>query len=106
MTVNAARLREFVNVGAGNDTEIDECIAAARDLVESHVGSCAEDVPNGVYERAWLLVAAEMFNQGQAPNGIINQQYDEGAGAVIRIGSDPMRPAYPLLARFIPPRLA
>lgn len=106
MAVDVARLRAFVNTSSNDDADLESCLATSRVLLDGHIGDCARDVPDAVYERALLVVAAEMFNQAKAPNGILNQQYDEGAGSVIRIGSDPMRPAYPLLSRYVPPRIA
>lgn len=81
---------------------VDECLSAGDDEVPY-------DVPATVLDRAYLLVAAEMFNQDQAPNGILNQQYETVDGMVatpVRISSDPMRPAYALLSRWVPPVIA
>lgn len=105
MAVDLDRLRTFVNAGAENDDELNECLAVAAVLVTSHLGVAITDVPPVVLDRVTLLVAAEMFNQGRAPNGILNQQFDEAVGFT-RVGSDPLRPAYALLAQYIPPRVS
>lgn len=111
----AADLRKLVGVSTSeaSDSDLDGYLSVAASMVDEYltggeaVGAVPYAVPGPVLDRAYLLVAAEMFNQDQAPNGILNQQYDvEGGGTVaapIRLNSDPMRPAYAVLARWVPP---
>jgi hypothetical protein len=111
----ASDLRALVGVSPSEaaDGDLDGYLSVAAALVDEHLtGGEAADavpytVPDAVLDRAYLLVAAEMFNQDQAPNGILNQQYEvEGGGTVsapVRLSADPMRLAYALLSRWVPP---
>jgi hypothetical protein len=105
VAVTTSDLRSLV--GAGSETT-DAELTGHIETAEELVGAYVEDnvVPVGILDRCYLVVAAEMFNQDQAPNGVLNQQYDTEDGTIatpIRIGADPLRPAYPLLARWVLP---
>lgn len=102
--VTATQLRAFVNTGDDHDVELQSCLDTCRELIEAYIDGAK--VPDRIYGRALLLAAAEMFNQGQAPNGVVNQQYDDAVEVPVRIGSDPLRPAYPLLSRWVDPVIA
>ena len=111
MAVAAADLRSELNAGAVNtggvtDELLTSCINVADELLKEYAGDTyrtAGDIPVLVAERAWLAVAVEIFNQRKAPNGVLNQAFTTGAGGVaaVRIGADPLRPAYGLLGRFL-----
>ena len=106
-------LRQEVGASASDDALLQRCLDLAIVLVEHHVDdSTAADetpieIPETVLERAIMVTAAEAFAQRNAPNGVLNQQYSAGDGdlvaAPIRIGADPMRPAYPLLDKYLIP---
>lgn len=104
MVITLEQLRDFVRTADGEDfdTELQSCIDVTDKLLDELLEDALETVPEEVRDRAHLLSAAEMFNQGQAPNGVLNQQYDDGTSAPIRIGADPLRPAYPLVGRYLP----
>lgn len=102
-----ANLRRLVGAGAAiTDATLQEYLDEAAGELGPYVeDKIVEAIPDGTFGRAQLIVAVEMYNQDKAPNGILNQQYDAGDGLVstpIRIGSDPLRPAYPILARYMP----
>lgn len=111
MAVDAAAIR--AEVGAGVPTSIPDafltsCIAVADELLKQYAGDdyrTAGTIPVTVAEKAWLAVAVEIFNQRRAPNGVLTQQFatpDGGAGGVaVRVGADPLRPAYGLLKRYL-----
>lgn len=105
MAVTQERLRNFVGASTSDNDELDSCLAATKDLLDEHLEDVdpASAVPVNVYDRAHLLAAAEMFNQGKAPNGFLNQQFEDGTEVPVRIGADPLRPAYPLLSKWVPP---
>lgn len=109
MALDAATLRTFIaaSVSGAPDETMDALIDNADVLVESYIEDLpADTVPATILERAKMLVAAELWNQDQAPNGVLNQQYESPDGMVdapIRIGTDPLRPAYALLARWVAP---
>jgi hypothetical protein len=111
VAVDKEQVREHVGAGADQLDECEACLLVVRELLDEHLrdGGADGQVPDHVYDRALLLSAAELFNQGQAPNGVLNQQYDsgDGLGAVtpIRIGADPLRPAYPLVERWVLPAI-
>lgn len=110
MALDAATLRTFVAASSSEapDAALDDLLATAEVLVESYTEDLdAEiEIPAPILERAQLLVAAELWNQDQAPNGFLNQQFESPDGmtsAPVRIGTDPLRPAYALLARWVDP---
>lgn len=113
MTINVGTLRSAV--GASSDElNLQAIVDAAKAVLDEYLEDRLVDattsepmvVPDATYDRAHLVVAIEMFNQDKAPNGVLNQVYDLGGGDVsstpVRIGADPLRPAYPLLARYMP----
>lgn len=96
-SVTVAALRAHARAGATvTDAVLQNCIDTATDLVNDYIGEVL--VPAARVDRAVLLVANECLQQNLSPNGVLNQQYDAGDGSVpLRIGRDPMTPAYPLL---------
>jgi hypothetical protein len=85
------------------DDKVAGALNAAVELVAKHIG--ATEIPSTVVDRAVLLVAVEELNQDKAPNGVLNQFFDAGTGDAsatpVRIGRDPMKPAYPILAPWV-----
>lgn len=112
MAVTAEQVRAFVNVDSDADNEVQSCLVAAKALLDEYVEDVPTDendqttLPDAIYDRAWLLVAAELFHQDRAPNGVLNQQFEDGPPVPIRVSADPLRPAYPLLASWVPPVIA
>ncbi|NYD43936.1 hypothetical protein [Nocardioides panaciterrulae] len=108
MAVDATQLRaELNNVPAAtvSDTVLSNCVSVANELLKQYAGATyLTDLPTVIAEKAWLAVAVELFNQRRAPNGVLTQQFstpDGGASVPVRIGADPLRPAYGLLSRWI-----
>src|SRR5689334_6742053 len=106
MAVTRDNLLAEVNTTPQDNTVLDKSLAASKALLDKYVAEFADDpvdgVPGEVFDEAWLAVAVDMFNRHQAPNGVLNQQYDLADGGVaaaaVRISSDPLRAARPLLA--------
>jgi hypothetical protein len=104
MAVTAAELRAHAKVSetTAPDSVLNQCIATAGEQLKTYVGTNV--VPAATMARAELLVANECLQQNLAPNGVLNQSYDQGDGSVpLRIGRDPLSPAYPLLSQYVPP---
>lgn len=101
MTVTASAVRAEINasVQTVSDEKLDAAIAVSTELVLKYVGEA--EVPTPVFDRAVLLASVEQINQDKAPNGVLNQFFDAGTGensaTPVRIGRDPMKPAYPVL---------
>lgn len=113
MAVVAADLRAELNAGpadsaggVSNDL-LTNCIAVADELLKQYAGEdyrTAGTIPIFVAEKAWLAVSVEIFNQRKAPNGVLNQAFSTDGGTfaqAVRIGADPLRPAYGLLKRYL-----
>lgn len=100
MTVDATKLRNHAHAGPQiTDEELNDCLESAAELLKELIGR--KVVPPKTYDRALLLVANEQLQQDLAPNGLLNQQFDNGTEAIpIRIGRDPLTPAYPILEPF------
>ena len=112
MAVDATALRTELGAGAAGavggvpDELLDNCVTVADELLKEYAGDdyrTAGTIPVTVAEKAWLAVAVEIFNQRKAPNGVLNQAFTavDGVPAAVRVGSDPLRPAYGLLRRFL-----
>lgn len=114
MAVTKEQVRAELNASAEtvSDTKIDAEIAIATAMVNKHLGGSDDGaapnplpVPEVVYDKALLLVTVEAINQGLAPNGVLNQVYDGGTGdlvsTAVRIGRDPLKPAYPVLGPWV-----
>lgn len=111
MSVTRDQVRTQLNASVATvpDAKIDSELAVARMQVNKHLGGpddgTAPDplpVPAEIHDKAVLLVCVEAINQTLAPNGVLNQVYDLGQGEMsstpVRIGRDPLKPAYPVLA--------
>lgn len=106
MTISTERLRSEVGASVASDEVIDECLTVAHELLLQYVGDEGIDVPPAVFDRAWLVAAVDLFNQSQAPNGVLTQQFDtvDGGGAIpIRVSRDPLAGAYSLLRFYVSP---
>lgn len=112
MVVDSAALRAEVNAGQADISSIseaylDNCVTVADLLLRQYAGeNYLTDIPTTLAEKAWLAVAVEIFNQRRAPNGVLNQTFQTFEGTVasaVRIGADPLRPAYGLLSMWVAP---
>lgn len=108
MSVDATQLRNEVKAGtAVPDAMLTNCVSVADTLLREYVEDVYGDIPPSVYDRAWLAVAVDLFNQRRAPNGVLNQQFSSGEGGTesvpVRISADPLRPARPLLRPWVTP---
>lgn len=105
MAIDVNDLRTEVNATAADDVTLTNCVAVAAALLTEYVGLAT--IPVVIYDKAWLAVGVELFNQRQAPNGIlITQDYGPDGSPTsmpVRVSADPMRPAYPLLAPWVSP---
>ncbi|MDQ6524324.1 hypothetical protein RB608_11965 [Nocardioides sp. LHD-245] len=110
MAVTKEQVREELNAStvAVSDTKINAELVVAEKQVNKYLGGPDDGavpdplpVPTEIYDKAVLLVTTEAINQSLAPNGVLNQVYDVGMGEVtstpVRIGRDPLKPAYPVL---------
>lgn len=114
MPVTALNLRDELNagpagvVGGVSDDLLTNCLNVADEELKIYAGDdyrtgSTLGIPIVVAEKAWLAVAVEIFNQRKATNGVLNQAFSEDGlvASPVRIGSDPLRPAYGLLKRYL-----
>lgn len=105
MAVTAENLRTEVGANPAADlAPFTSAVNVADTLLRKYVGDEYVNIPLGVYEAAWLAVAVDLYNQRQAPNGVLNQQFATPDGSVtapVRISADPLRPARPLLEQYV-----
>lgn len=106
MAITGEQLRTELGSPASIPIELlNNCVSVANELLKKYAGDTyLTDIPTIVAEKAWLAVAVELFNQRRAPNGVLTQQFatpDGSAAVPVRIGADPLRPAYGLLERWI-----
>lgn len=92
-----ALLRAYVNAHEADDAALERAWDSAAALVAAYVGLSV--VPPVVLQQATLLVAAELFQRRNAPNGIAQFATPDGYSG-IRVARDPMLSAYPLLRPF------
>lgn len=94
----ASRVSVHVKQGATASDYVENCTTEAHDLVLAHVGN--SKVPERVFERAIVEVAADLYYRRNAVNGLA--QFDNGETLdVLRIGQDPLRPARAMLKPFL-----
>lgn len=105
MAVTVTEVAEFIGaVPSELSGLLTRCLAESKDMVDNWVGQ--NPVPESIRDRAYVEVAADLWNRRNAPNGISNMQYmtaDGSSGAPIRIARDPMAAAYPILRPFVSP---
>ena len=98
-------LKAYINfMGDEKDTLLQKCLDDALSLLTVYVGSAA--VPVNILDRCTLMVAADLWERRNAPNGIVNQQYQEfnGVGQMpARIARNPMAGVYDLLRPWVLP---
>jgi hypothetical protein len=106
-TVTVAELRAEVGID-GDDTSQDarltRSLLAGKLLLDRYVERNLIDpsdaVPDEIYELAHLRIAVDDFNRSQAPNGMLEQQFDDprdGAATPRRVSTDPYRTVRHLL---------
>lgn len=89
-------------VGAADDPAVDRSLSVAESLVGRYLTEFAiatpHGVPDDVLDQAVLAVAVDEFNRRQAPNGVLTQYGSDDVPVPIRVSSDPLRAARPLLS--------
>lgn len=113
MAVTKEQLRTEVGAGPGDDELLDRCLAEALDDIATYLldnDVIAADLPPTILDRAVRVAAADAFHTSKAPNGIANQEYDQGNGEVtsvpIRVSRDPLRGARKVLELYVGPVIA
>lgn len=105
MTMELSDFKAYINEKTDtNDVLLEACLADAIVLLNKYVGEAA--VPEEIQDRSSLIVAADLYERRKAPNGIVNQQFQnfDGVGqAPARIARDPLAGVYPLLNRWVLP---
>lgn len=105
MAVILEDLKEYV--GDENfeyDSLLEACLGDAVVLLNKYVG--AATVPENIMDRCTLIVAYDLFERRNAPNGIANTQFAtvDGIGqSPTRIARDPLAGVYHMLGRFVLP---
>lgn len=99
-TVEELKPKVAAQAKAGQANEyITACTEEALALVTKYIGP-AQGVPKSIADRAVIETAAELFWRRNAQNGIA--QFGDGESlSLMRIGSDPLRPARNLLREWL-----
>jgi len=121
MSATTSKLASYVGASEGEQGDmIADCLAEAQALVERYNRKAnpaydgvtvteqyvASDAPAVIVDRAVLEVAADLWNRRNAPNGVMNAQFENfggDQGAAVRIARDPMQAAYKILGRWVSP---
>ena len=97
MAILVAEFKEYV--GTKDSTDFPQsCLTAGQALVTKYLGAVTT-VPSEIQDQAVLMVASELYHRRNAPNGI--SQFADMGGGAIRVGKDPMAPAYNLLLPYV-----
>ena len=107
MSVSATDLAALVNSGASDSAVIARCLAFGQSVVETYTQRVPETVviPAEILDEAVLTAAADQFQRRKAPNGVLNQVFDNGDGIVpVRISRDPYDSIRHLLSPWVPAR--
>lgn len=102
MAVSIADLEREVGTTTVDSPALQRAVVVAQALVDKYVVEFAmaepHGVPDGVLDQAVLAVAVDEFNRSQAPNGVLTQYGSDDIPTPIRVSSDPLRAARPLLS--------
>ncbi len=104
MAVTVEQLLDRLNADETRTTDAQTALTLAQQLVTDYVGE--ETVPAVVLDEAVMRVAVGQFNQGDAPQGVlmtITDDQGDGGETVLRVSSDPLRPARWVLAPYVAP---
>lgn len=97
---NYEDLKAFIQLDDdADDAFVIACFEQAAAMVGAYIGTQTLRVPVSIMERAALEVGKELYDRRGTKNGIA--QFAALDGQAVRIGRDPMAPAYPLLNRFL-----
>jgi hypothetical protein len=97
VAILVAEFKEYV--GTKDSTDFPQsCLTAGQALVTKYLGAVTT-VPSEIQDQAVLMVASELYHRRNAPNGI--SQFADMGGGAIRVGKDPMAPAYNLLLPYV-----
>jgi len=97
VAVLLAEFKEYV--GTKDSTDFPQsCLTAGQALVTKYLGAVTT-VPSEIQDQAVLMVSSELYHRRNAPNGI--SQFADMGGGAIRVGKDPMAPAYNLLLPYV-----
>lgn len=83
---------------------VRQCTTEATALIAAKVD--AAKVPPSVWARAVVEVAADLYHRQAARNGVVIFDGGETGVDTVRIGADPLRPAWPLLRPYLGPVIA
>ena len=97
MAVTLQEFKDYVGTKDASDFP-QSCLTAGHALVTNYIGTVTT-VPTEIHDQAVLKVSSELFHARNAPNGIA--QFADVNGAAVRIGYDPLAPAYKLLRPFL-----
>ena len=78
-------------IGSDDETRADDCLA----YLSTNLGETWDTVPDLIQSDCVLAVAADLFNQKDARNGVMN--VDSDAIEPFRVSADPLRAAWPKL---------
>jgi len=104
MAVALTDLKEYVGVtSTSKDALLTDCLEDATALLNKYMGSAV--VPTNIVDRCTLMVAYDLYERRNAPNGIVNTQFQgaDGQPATARIARDPLQGVYPILSRWVLP---
>ena len=104
MTVALQDLKDYMGAGSNTDRDalIQACLDDAAVLVDAFVGTAT--VPEGILDRAYLMVGQDLYERRNAPNGIVSTQFGspDGIGSVgMRVAKDPLNSVYEMLRRWV-----
>ena len=82
-------------IGQEDENRADTCLTTARAYLTANLGDTWETVPDLIQSDCVLAVAADLYNQKDARNGVMS--VDGDALEPFRVSSDPLRAAWPKL---------
>lgn len=82
-------------IGSEDETRADGCLKTARAYLTANLGSTWDTVPQLIQSDCVLAVAADLYNQKDARNGVMS--IDSDTVEPFRVSSDPLRAAWPKL---------
>lgn len=99
--LSATSLATYVGAKNPDDPFAEQCWSEAVALVNRRCGKDLAAVPDGVLDRAYLEVGAELYHRRATKNGAA--QFAVPDAQPIRIARDPLVSAYPLIDPYLGP---
>lgn len=105
--VTEQMLADEVGTNVSDDPRLAKCVKLALTLLNRLTEADAADIPDDLFEEAWLATAASEYNRRKSPNGMLNTAFGDASGdnysVPVRVSKDPLDAARGILSAHLTP---